>query len=230
MPVSTFTQPTYGDCEEWRIIPEFPDYEASNIGRVRRAVPCKCVPAGRLMSCYLGVNGYMRVGLTRNGKQEVVPVHRLVLMAFVGPPPSEAHQCAHFDGVRTNNVLSNLRWATPFENERDKDRHGTRPSGDTSFPRLHPERMARGDRNGSRKYPERLVRGDMHPMRIDSSRISGERNGNAKLKSPDIARIKELHLTKGLTQKAVASMFGVSRGLIGHICRGIAWKREGVSQ
>ena len=56
-------------------------------------------------------------------------VHALVLLAFVGPAPTTRHVGAHGDGIRHNNVLGNLRWATPQENEADKRRHGTAPLG-----------------------------------------------------------------------------------------------------
>lgn len=48
--------------------------------------------------------------------------------AFHGPKPTPEHEVAHWDGVRTNFVLSNLRWATKKENREDQKRHGTFPS------------------------------------------------------------------------------------------------------
>lgn len=57
-------------------------------------------------------------------------VHRLVLMAFVGPPPTHRHQCAHGDGDPANNAVENLRWATCAENHADKLGHGTHNRGE----------------------------------------------------------------------------------------------------
>lgn len=48
-----------------------------------------------------------------------------MLEAFVGPPPSPIHQAAHNDGNPHNDILSNLRWATPKENCADRVLHGT---------------------------------------------------------------------------------------------------------
>ena len=48
----------------------------------------------------------------------------LVVLAFLGPPPFPGAHAAHFDGDKLNNRLSNLRWASPAENEADKRRHG----------------------------------------------------------------------------------------------------------
>lgn len=62
-------------------------------------------------------------------------VHRLVLMAFVGPCPEGMEGC-HADGNRANNSLVNLRWDTREANEKDKVQHGT---------------SNRGERNGNAK-------------------------------------------------------------------------------
>lgn len=74
-------------------------------------------------------HGYHRVGLVgEDGKQQWLRVHRLVLEAFVGPCP-EGHEGAHRDGIKLNNRLCNLRWATPKENAMDRQRHDTQVRG-----------------------------------------------------------------------------------------------------
>ena len=57
--------------------------------------------------------------------QKRIDVHRLVALTFLGDPPSSRHLVAHADGNRTNNRVSNLRWATQSENLSDCRRHGT---------------------------------------------------------------------------------------------------------
>src|SRR5699024_6464865 len=50
-------------------------------------------------------------------------VHRLVLEAFVGPCPDGMEAC-HWDDDKTNNHVSNLRWATQSDNMHDRVRNG----------------------------------------------------------------------------------------------------------
>ena len=57
-------------------------------------------------------------------------VHRLVCEAFHGAPPKGRNHVAHWDGVRDNNNVENLRWASPKENAEDRMRHGTAPIGE----------------------------------------------------------------------------------------------------
>lgn len=115
--------------EQWRRVPgRETAYEVSDHGRVRsidrfvkngvgirvsRGQVLKQQPIGAHPSVWLA-NG-------RNGKR--VLVHRLVLMAFVGPPPEGMEGC-HFDDVPTNNTLSNLRWDTKGNNQLDRVRNG----------------------------------------------------------------------------------------------------------
>lgn len=58
--------------------------------------------------------------------------HRLLLWIFEGPPPSIAMQAAHSCNVPACVNLQHLRWATPGENTREQDVHGTRRRGSDS--------------------------------------------------------------------------------------------------
>lgn len=109
---------------EWRSCEEYPSYEISSSGQVRR------VSDGLIMQQKMGKDGYCLIGLTKDKKQTWGSVHRLVAKAFLGPPPTPKHEAAHNDGTRTNNEESNLRWATRADNFADKRIHGTAMIGE----------------------------------------------------------------------------------------------------
>lgn len=141
---------------EWRQS-EHPCYEVSEYGDLRCMVARSNKPIGTLLkgSIKHGYRWY-KIGdegnSTRKGRFRHYAAHRLVLFAFVGPPPTPKHQTAHWDGNPLNNHFSNLRWATTGENTEDKIRHGN----------LY---------EGHRKYTTEQVL-DMRAMREEGSKYS----------------------------------------------------------
>lgn len=111
--------------EVWRAVPGYEGvYEVSSWGRVRRNSASRMAPAGYVMKPRL-YQGYPRYALSKHQRYWHICAHRLVALAFLGPPPFPEAHVAHHDGNRQNNHVSNLRWATGKENEADKKRHGT---------------------------------------------------------------------------------------------------------
>jgi predicted DNA-binding protein (UPF0251 family) len=112
--------------EIWKTIPFAPDYMASDMGRVKRA---KFSPFSRkngvVLNAPLDKYGYKKAHVFVDGKQMYTTVHACVCAAFHGAKPTPVHQVAHSDGVRTNNIPSNLRWVTPQENAKDTIKHGS---------------------------------------------------------------------------------------------------------
>lgn len=115
--------------EEWRACEEFPAYQVSSLGRIRRVVIGGKGRKPALLSGSIRYYGGRPVArmviLRKDGKTYCVRVHRLVLLAFVGPCPEGKVAC-HFDGNPEHNHVPNLRWDTMKANQQDSLRHGTK--------------------------------------------------------------------------------------------------------
>ncbi|MCP2195614.1 NUMOD4 motif-containing protein [Williamsia deligens] len=102
--------------EQWATVPNFPRYEVSTRGRVRRG--------DRILTPRCRNGGRAEVCLSRDsGGRSFQAVARLVLTAHTGPCPS-GRLALHLDGDPTNNDHNNLRWGTHADRERLKSRHG----------------------------------------------------------------------------------------------------------
>ena len=66
-------------------------------------------------------DGYLQVGLYKNGIRKNKKIHRLVTEAFI-PNPNNLPEVNHLDEVKDNNELSNLEWC----DVRYNINHGTR--------------------------------------------------------------------------------------------------------
>ena len=64
-------------------------------------------------------DGYLQVFLSKNGKQKMFKVHRLVAAAFVGDADRKL-QINHVDGNKKNNSVNNLEWCTVSENAKHR--------------------------------------------------------------------------------------------------------------
>lgn len=89
----------------WKVIVGFPNYSISDDGRVRNN------KTGKILTPSPDSNGYLSVGLSRDGKRTTQRVHRLVAEAFI-PNPLNLHDINHKDGNKNNNHSSNLEYCT----------------------------------------------------------------------------------------------------------------------
>lgn len=119
--------------ETWKDIPGYEGhYQVSDSGFVRsvdREVPTSDGKIKRLRGVLLRhgqtQQGYRIVNLSLEGNTKMHTVHSLVMLAFVGPRPFDREIC-HGPGGIGDNAITNLRYGTHIENERDKLRDGTR--------------------------------------------------------------------------------------------------------
>lgn len=110
--------------EVWKPIPNFPNYEASSLGRIRSITHSTvqnnpygnkqiCTYKGKILNQlpHYGKSPYLSVNLA--GKRR--SVHRLVCSAF--HQNIENKRCVnHIDGNKQNNKADNLEWVTDSEN------------------------------------------------------------------------------------------------------------------
>ena len=80
----------------------------------------------KFLKPYLNKKGYCAVGIVINKKKDTIFVHQIICETFHGLKPSEDMSVDHKDGEPTNNVASNLRWASP------RDQNLNRRTQDTS--------------------------------------------------------------------------------------------------
>ena len=68
----------------------------------------------RLVKQYKDADGYCYVGLRKNLKRKNYKVHRLVAILFIDNPENKP-DVNHKDGIKHNNVKTNLEWNTKSE-------------------------------------------------------------------------------------------------------------------
>jgi len=128
--------------EIWKNIPGYGNhYQASSLGNIRvkdRYVEKFCglinknvkqFYKGRLLKPTKADKwNHLSVHLGYNNQRKTVLVHKLVLLAFVGPAP-DGMECCHNNGIASDNRIENLRWDTHRNNNGDRKRHGNYPTG-----------------------------------------------------------------------------------------------------
>lgn len=102
--------------EQWAVLPSYPDYEVSDLGRIRHS---SGKPVPRRMCTY----GYTYVKLNSTTMPAHQKMHVLVLTAFCGNRPAGQYAC-HINDIPDDNRLTNLTWGTSKLNGEHRVRNG----------------------------------------------------------------------------------------------------------
>jgi hypothetical protein len=195
------------------------DYYVAADGSVlslKRRVP-------RLMSPAFS-DGNLYVPMQMNGTTKAGFLHRLVALAWVGPPPSPDHRIFHLDRDKNNNAASNLRWAL----------------GTTDRPMISDEQIETVQqlRRGGKTFNQiadtvartTAVVGDIvcgrrgfEGLGTEEGEVRGVRS--SKLTSEDVDEIRKMYETGQLTQREVAAVFGIHHSAVSYIVRDKRWKK-----
>lgn len=121
---------TNENIEMWLDVPGYEGhYEVSSHGRVRGL-------RSGVLSPWRGK--YLAVTLKRSGVGQTLRLHKMVMLAFVGPCP-RGQEVRHLNGDAIDNRLVNLAYGTPSENRQDTLLHGRHPKANkTHCPEGHP--------------------------------------------------------------------------------------------
>ncbi len=147
-------------------------YKVSNLGKIM-SLNYRNTGRAELMNPVEDKDGYLRVGLSKNGEYKMCSVHRLVAQTFI-PNPENLPEVNHIDEDKTNNFVflnedgsvdkekSNLEW----KSHKDNNNHGT-----------HNERISKAMTNGklSKKVIQLSLDGEL--IREWPSTMECERNG-----------------------------------------------------
>jgi len=226
--------------ETWKIIPSYPYYSASSLGKIKRNAGTPRCPKDRILKPLNNPRGYFVVGLLRpETKQRPLMIHRLVLEAFCGEAPSDKHQGNHLNGNKTDNRIENLEWVTHAENIQhayDTGLHGRYIGENASSAKLTNEqaidilnRIANKEYRKdiailygiSNKTIDTLVSGKSYAY-LPRPNMTSKRMGNHILVKEQVIQIKQLIGTT--SSRAIGELFGVSGGTIDQIKHGRTWK------
>jgi hypothetical protein len=138
--------------ERWKDVAGFPNYQISNLGRVLskervelydvKGSTRKRVRRAKILRWSFNTHGYPSVELWDGGtKGSRLLIHRLVALAFIGPPPVGRDWVLHRDDNPLNCYVKNLRWGTPLDNTNDRNLNGNTVRGE----RQHCSRLTEKD-------------------------------------------------------------------------------------
>ncbi|CAH6421696.1 HNH endonuclease [uncultured virus] len=103
--------------EEWKDCSTIglQDYLASSFGRIYS------MKTGKVLSGNMRPDGYWKVDIVQNSQNKKISTHKIVCRTFHGDSSDPSYTVDHIDRNKSNNLPSNLRWASRSDQNLNKN-------------------------------------------------------------------------------------------------------------